>query len=174
MLQTLIRVGQIQLRFYSRGGTLTSDSGRYKKSRMKLWPKFRAAFNQIQFADQDFKSNSMGKPAKSRRSLSWRLLKSPTLSPCKEEKNLAKMCQWGGGGEIGSVFCLVSLHSCASHSTTQSQITPHKSVTLFFLFLPSHPPQQKSVITYNRPRVFQTNGGSQVDGLQKLRHRGAK
>lgn len=78
-LETLIRIGQIPLKFNSRGKrTLTSDSGCYKKSQTKLWPKFGAAFNQIQFADQDFKSNSTGKPPKSRGSLSRRLLKSPS------------------------------------------------------------------------------------------------
>lgn len=78
-LETLIRIGQIPLRFNSRGKrTLTSDSGCYKKSQTKLWPEFGAAFNQIQFADQDFQSNSTGKPPKSRGSLSRRLLKSPS------------------------------------------------------------------------------------------------
>lgn len=77
-LETLIRIGQIPLRFNSRGKrTPTSDSGCYKRSQTKLWPEFRA-FNQIQFADQDFKSNSTGKPPKSKGSLSRRLLKSPS------------------------------------------------------------------------------------------------
>lgn len=89
-LETLIRIGQIPLRFNGRGKrTLTSDSGRYKKSQMKLWPEFTAAFNQIQFADQDFRSNSTGKPLISRVSIMTAAQKSRfTLSPRTEEESI--------------------------------------------------------------------------------------
>lgn len=134
-------------------GAPTWDSARREEER-RVKRSCGANLEQIQFADQDLKSNSTGgeKGLNPEGVCLTAAQKSHfTLSPRREEDSHHKRLRTleGGGGK--------EVSECVS--------TAPNSPTLKHPLLPPHLPERG--IVKNRPQAFQINGRNGVDGLQK-------